>query len=199
MKVKSFSQACENNKNPIFAVLADRLENVSTLLEIGSGTGQHAIFFTERLSQLTWQTTDQGEYFPQLKQLIGSHHCAQLPEPLVLDVNQDKWPVESCEVIFTANSLHIMSWLSVQKLFCGVDKYLQKNGDFYIYGPFNYQGGFTSDSNKAFDLRLKESNAERGIRHFEDIKQLADNISLELLNDFTMPANNRLLHFRKNR
>lgn len=197
MEVKPFSQACENNKNPIFSVLAGKLANVSTLLEIGSGTGQHAIFFTERLTHLTWQTTDQGEYFPQLQQLIARHDSTQLPKSLVLDVNQEKWPVESCEVVFTANSLHIMSWLSVQKLFRGVDKHLQKDGDFYIYGPFNYQGEFTSDSNKGFDLRLKASNAERGIRHFEDIKQLADNLSLEFLDDFTMPANNRLLHFRK--
>lgn len=197
MIVKSFSQACENNKNPIFDVLGKKLVNVSTLLEIGSGTGQHAIFFTEKLTHLTWQTSDQGEYFPQLQQLIGTYNSPRVPAPLKLDVSQDKWPVENCEVIFTANSLHIMPWFCVNKLFSGVGTYLRQGGDFYIYGPFNYQGEFTSASNQSFDLRLKESASHRGIRHFEDIKQLADAALLELINDYFMPSNNRLLHFRK--
>ena len=197
MKVKSFSQACENNKNPIFDILGDKLQHVSKVLEIGSGTGQHAIFFTQKLPHLIWQTTDQGEYFAPLQTLMSAHNSDTIPMPLVLDVDQKKWPVADCEVIFTANSLHIMSWQSVQNLFTGVGTYLRQGGDFYIYGPFNYQGEFTSVSNKAFDQRLKESASHRGIRHFEEIKQLAEVISLTLIDDFAMPANNRLLHFKK--
>lgn len=197
MQVRSFSQACENNKDPIFTVLAPQLKAITKVVEIGSGTAQHASFFTSLLPHLTWQTTDQGEYFPQLQALIKQYNSSALPAPLLLDVNQETWPIKNCEMIFTANTLHIMPWQCVQKLFCGVSSALQKGGHLYIYGPFNYAGKYTSKSNEAFDLRLKTTNSLSGIRGIEEIMLLANKAQLELLADHAMPANNRLLHFIK--
>jgi len=197
MQVRSFSQACENNKNPIFTVLAPQLKAITKVIEIGSGTAQHASFFTSLLPHLTWQTTDQGEYFPQLQAVIKKYNSACLPAPLLLDVNQKIWPIENCEMIFTANTLHIMPWPCVQKLFSGVQSALQSAGHLYIYGPFNYDGKYTSKSNEDFDLRLKTTNSLSGIRDVEEIMLLAKKAQLELLDDHAMPANNRLLHFIK--
>ena len=197
MQVKTFSQACENNKNPIFSILEPHLKTVSHVVEIGSGTGQHACFFTRQLPHLTWQTTDQGEYFPQLQAFIAKENSACLPAPLLLDVSQPVWPISHCESVFTANTLHIMPWRCVEKLFAGIQLVLQPAGHFYIYGPFNYAGKYTSASNEAFDLRLKSNNPLSGIRDIEKVLYLAQQAELELLVDHTMPANNRLLHFRK--
>ena len=197
MQVKAFSQACENNKNPIFTILEPYLKEVSHVVEIGSGTGQHASFFTRQLSHLTWQTTDQGGYFPQLQELIANQNSASLPPPLYLDVSQQVWPVSDCECIFTANTLHIMPWACVEELFTGISSALRPGGHFFLYGPFNYGGQFTSESNEAFDLRIKSNNPLSGIRDIEKIISLAQQAGLELLVDHAMPANNRLLHFRK--
>ena len=197
MQVKTFSQACENNKNPIFTILEPYLRTISHIVEIGSGTGQHASFFTKQLPHLTWQTTDQGEYFPQLEALIAKENSVCLPPPLLLDVSQPVWPVTDCESVFTANTLHIMPWDCVEKLFKGIQRVLQPAGHFYIYGPFNYGGEYTSASNEAFDLRLKSNSPLSGIRDIEKIVSLAEQAELELLVDHTMPANNRLLHFRR--
>ena len=197
MQIKTFSQACENNKNPIFTILAPQLKVISHVVEIGSGTGQHASFFTKRLPHLTWQTTDQGEYFPQLKALMEKENSVCLPAPLLLDVSQPVWPVSNCEFIFTANTLHIMPWGCVERLFNGIQISLQSAGHFYIYGPFNYHGKYTSISNEAFDMRLKSNDPLSGIRDVEKIISLAKEAELELLVDHTMPANNRLLHFIK--
>ncbi|MCG6202487.1 DUF938 domain-containing protein [Psychromonas antarctica] len=150
------------------------------------------------MPHLTWQTTDQGDYFPQLKVLMEKQRSTCLPAPLLLDVNQPVWPIRQCEFIFTANTLHIMSWQSVKKLFNGIQRSLQPAGDFCIYGPFNYAGKYTSSSNEAFAMRLKENNPSSGIRDIEKIISLADGAELELIVDYAMPANNRLLHFRKN-
>jgi hypothetical protein len=197
MQVTPFSQACENNKNPIFTILEAQLKSVSHVLEIGSGTAQHAVFFTKKLPHLTWQSTDQGEYFAQLKALIEKENSTCLPPPLCLDVSQPVWPVSPCEFIFTANTLHIMPWSCVEKLFNGIQRSLQSAGHFYIYGPFNYHGKYSSESNELFDMRLKSNNPLSGIRHIEEIISLAQDAGLELLVDHTMPANNRLLHFMK--
>lgn len=197
MQIKPFSQACENNKNPIFSILYSHLKNISHVVEIGSGTGQHATFFTEKLPHLIWQTTDQGEYFPILEKLIENESATCLPPALYLDVIQPSWPVSDCECIFTANTLHIMPWACVEKLFKGIGVALQETGNLFIYGPFKYDGQFTSKSNEAFDLHIKSNNPLSGIRDFEKIIMLAQLADLELITDYTMPANNRLLHFKR--
>jgi len=149
------------------------------------------------LPHLTWQTTDQGEYFPQLEKLIAEQNSSCLPPSLQLDVSQPVWPISDCEFVFTANTLHIMPWDCVEKLFQGIQSALQPAGHFYIYGPFNYAGEFTSKSNQVFDAHIKAKNSLSGIRDIEKIIALADQAELTLLFDHAMPANNRLLHFQK--
>jgi len=197
MQKKPFSQSCENNKNPIFSIVGEHFKQLSHIVEIGSGTGQHAEFFTEQLAHLTWQTTDQGDYFPNLEQLIKEKNSERLPSALYLDVSHENWPINDCECIFTSNTLHIMPWSCVERLFEGLSSALKINGHFYVYGPFNYDGKFTSESNRSFDLHLKSNNSLSGIRDFEKIISLATQAGLELLVDHPMPANNRLLHFKR--
>jgi trans-aconitate methyltransferase len=197
MQTKPFSQSCENNKNPIFSIVGEHFKCLTHIVEIGSGTGQHAEFFTERLPHLIWQTTDQGDYFPKLEQLITEINSERLPPALYLDVSQENWSINDCECIFTSNTLHIMPWGCVEQLFAGLSSVLKVNGHFYVYGPFNYDGKFTSESNRSFDLHLKSNNEFSGIRDFEKIISLATHAGLELQVDHPMPANNRLLHFKR--
>jgi cyclopropane fatty-acyl-phospholipid synthase-like methyltransferase len=192
-----FSQSCEKNKNFILKVLEPLLKNRRHIVEIGSGTGQHARYFTEQLAHLTWQTTDQDLWLPDLSTTIKAFNCASLPAPLRLDVSEKEWPIGHCEVVFTANTLHIMSWNNVQQFFTGVANLLQVEGDLFIYGPFNYQGKYTSQSNKDFDQSLQYKDPLSGIRHFEAILLLAEQAGLQLVDDYAMPANNHLLHFMK--
>jgi len=173
---KPFSQACENNKRPILDKLQPLLAQYSNVLEIGSGTGQHAVHFAQTLPHLTWQTSD-------------------LP-PIVIDLYQP-WPVTTVDVIYTSNTLHIVSVELVTRFFDAVGKHLSSDGLLCVYGPFKYNGQFTSPSNGDFDLWLKERNSESGIRNIEDILALATNASLNLIHDYEMPANNRLLIFKK--
>jgi cyclopropane fatty-acyl-phospholipid synthase-like methyltransferase len=197
MTVTRFSQSCENNKTFILKVLKPLLKNRRHITEIGSGTGQHACYFAEQLVHLTWQTTDQGIWLPDLSAAISAFNGENLPAPLRLDVSEKEWPIGHCEVVFTANTLHIMSWKHVQQFFTGVGNILQAEGDLFIYGPFNYQGQYTSQSNKDFDLYLQRKDPLSGIRDFEAILQLAEQANLRLVDDYAMPANNRLLHFIK--
>lgn len=197
MQVRPFSQACENNKNPIYSVLEPHLKELSHIVEIGSGTAQHACYFTEQMPHLTWQTTDQGEYFQQLQTLLKEQESCTLPQPLYLDVTQEEWPISDCQCVFTANTLHIMSWSSVKCLFANIANVLNADGKLFIYGPFNYNGKFTSASNEAFDAYIKEWNPHSGIRDNEKVVALAEKAGLNLITDYEMPANNHLLHFAK--
>jgi cyclopropane fatty-acyl-phospholipid synthase-like methyltransferase len=195
---KTFSQHCENNKVFIKQVLLTAFKPCQNILEIGSGTGQHAIFFSEQMPHLTWHTSDQLAYIDNLTKNITASKLKNIRLPIVLDVTSD-WPFSKelhlIDGIFTANSLHIMSEEMVKDFFKGIGALLPKNGQLCIYGPFNYNGEFTSESNAAFDLRLKENNKLSGIRDFEWIVLLAKQQNLVLRKDVEMPANNRLLHF----
>jgi cyclopropane fatty-acyl-phospholipid synthase-like methyltransferase len=194
-----FSQACENNKDPILSII-NTIFSISThLLEIGTGTGQHAIHFAKHLPHLTWQTSDQNLYLEGIKLQLASTQQPNLPMPLALDVAQD-WPLPKqalIDAVFTANTLHIMSEEMVEAFFEGVGIHLQTQGQLCIYGPFNYAGKYTSESNAIFDIRLAQQDPRSAIRDIEWVRQLADNQGLELINDHAMPANNRLLHFVK--
>ncbi|ABI38857.1 protein of unknown function DUF938 [Shewanella sp. MR-4] len=197
-----FSQACENNKGPILAVLQTAFASAKQVLEIGSGTGQHAVYFAENLPQLFWQTSDQADYLEGI-----SARCHQqghqkginnLGLPFALDVTQP-WPINNTRIdaVFSANTLHIMSQTMVEAFFAGLGQYLPQLNTLCIYGPFNYQGKFTSDSNRQFDQYLKQRDSESGIRDIEWIIQLAQAQAFTLVADTAMPANNRLLHFSK--
>ena len=195
---KPFSQSCENNKTPILAVLREVFIQPAIVWEIGSGSGQHACYFASQLPHLVWQPTDLEENMSGINAWLEEAQLANLNQPRVLDVNQSVWPCqEGMEAVFTANTLHIMDWKQVQTLFEKLGSYSKPQALICIYGPFNYNGAFTSDSNARFDQWLKDRNPLSGIRDFEAVLVLAESQGLSLLNDHAMPANNRLLVFQK--
>ena len=190
---KPFSQACENNKDPILQVIRTVFCQPTTVWEIGSGTGQHACYFAEHLTHLEWQPTDRSENIPGISLWREEAKLANLRPPLTLDVTDALWPCSSIDALFTANTLHIMSWDEVRILFDRLTEYLNPKALICIYGPFNYNNAYTSDSNAYFDQWLKSQNTLSGIRNFEDIMSLSTSCGFSLLNDIAMPANNRLL------
>ncbi|NKB37568.1 MAG: DUF938 domain-containing protein [Gammaproteobacteria bacterium] len=194
---KPYSAACDNNRDPIFNELQKLLRNSATVLEIGSGTGQHAVHFARGLPHLSWQCSDLPENHEGIMQWLDEAALPNTPVPLSLDVTQSEWPESDFDAIFSANAIHIMSWNSVKALFRGISQALAKNGLCVFYGPFNYNNEYTSESNARFDDWLKNRNHESGIRNFEDIEQLAHDAELILQEDITMPANNRLLCWQK--
>jgi cyclopropane fatty-acyl-phospholipid synthase-like methyltransferase len=190
---KQSSLACERNREPICAILRDVFADRARVLEIGSGTGQHAVYFGAHLPHLTWQTSD----LPQNhSSIIAWQKEASLPNvlpPLTLDVNAADWPEDPFDAVFSANTCHIMAWREVMAMFVGIGRILPAGGILCVYGPFNYHGQFTSASNAQFDASLKSQAAHMGIRDFEAVNTLCANQGLLLRADHAMPANNRLL------
>ncbi|KZN46545.1 DUF938 domain-containing protein [Pseudoalteromonas luteoviolacea] len=194
---KPFSQACENNKDPILQKLAPFLFGATQVLEIGSGTGQHAVHFAQALPTLIWQTSDLRHNHGGIVSWCEEADLTNLRLPLELDLNIESWPLENIPVIYTANTLHIVSAKLVEQFFKGVAAHLAVTGKLAIYGPFNYRGDFTSQSNAEFDAFLKMRDPKSGIRDFEWICELAQKAGLALVHDHAMPANNRLLLFKR--
>ncbi|WP_411726081.1 DUF938 domain-containing protein [Methyloglobulus sp.] len=194
---KPYSQACENNKAPILAIIRNAFSQPATVWEIGSGTGQHACYFASELPHLIWQPTDLAENLPGINAWRDEAQLPNLIQPLVLDVTDPVWPCDVIDAVFTANTLHIMSWQQVELLFERLQTYLNPLARVCIYGPFNYNGNYTSDSNARFDQWLKSRDPLSGIRYFEAVITLAKSAGLKLLNDSAMPANNRLLVLQK--
>ena len=190
---KPFSQACDNNKEAIRRVLAPHIAGGGRLLEIGSGTGQHGAYISPRYPQLQWQTSDRPENHPGIQAWVADCQLANFIAPIELDVNTAQWTGARVDFVFSANTVHIMAWHEVEKLFALLPGCLRPGGLMMLYGPFNYGGRFTSDSNRQFDLWLKGEAPHRGIRDFEAVDALAAANGLTLLEDHTMPANNRLL------
>lgn len=197
MPNKPFSQSSENNKLPILAVIRHVFTQPTTVWEIGSGTGQHACFFAGQLPHLTWQPTDRAGNFSGIQQWLDEAQLPNIQPPLALDVNDAVWPMRNIEAIFTANTLHIMAATEVETLFAQLGVYLNPQASVCLYGPFNDQGCFTSDSNARFDQWLKAQNPDSGIRDFEWVCDLAATVGLRLQEDHAMPANNRLLVFKR--
>ena len=194
---KPFSQACENNKQPILEILSRYFDSPGTVNEIGSGTGQHGVFMASHLPHLHWQPSDMEANLPGIRSWRDEAGLPNLAEPLCFDVNDSTIPLPAANYLFSANTLHIMSWPSVQRFFQWLPDLLQPGGIACFYGPFNYQGQFTSDSNARFDQWLKSQGAHQGIRDFEAIAELAAAAGLSLLEDCAMPANNRTLVWRR--
>jgi uncharacterized protein DUF938 len=197
MTHKPFSQACENNQTPILQIIRDVFTRSDTVWEIGSGTGQHACFFARHLPHLTWQPTDRAENLPGIKLWLDDVRLNNILSPLTLDVNDSEWPCQHINALFTANTLHIMSRADVDALFQRLAVYLNPDALVCIYGPFNYQGRFTSKSNANFQQWLKSQNPQSGIKDFEYICGLAKRAGLQNIADHAMPANNRLLVFQQ--
>lgn len=193
---KPFSQACENNKRAILEVIQPYFEH-GVILEIGSGTGQHALYFADHLPNIYWQTSDQKDYLDGINLWLNEYRKYNLGRPFALDVNQDSWPMNEVDGIFTANTAHIMHWDSVCHMF-------QKNGEilvpghyFCLYGPVNMGGDYTSESNRAFDEQLRQSDPKMGIRNLEDLQELANQSHLEFVTTHAMPANNYTMVWRR--
>ena len=195
--MKPFSESCEQNKGHILIALKRFLLETKQILEIGSGTGQHAVFFSQHFPNSKWLTSDQAQYHNGIQMWLEESNLSNLAGPLLLDVDQTLWPINQVDAIFSANTVHIMGWKSVKSMFAGIGKTLEKGGVFCLYGPFNYNGQFTSKSNARFDVWLKQRDPASGVRDFEALQVLADKAGLDLLDDIEMPANNRILVWKK--
>jgi SAM-dependent methyltransferase len=191
------SEAAERNKGPILEIISKEFANTRRVLEIGSGTGQHALHFASRLPHLSWQPSDTGEHLPALRERLHLERVANLRPVIELDVRTEPWPVEPVDGIFSANTLHIMSWSSVEHFFRGVGQALTAPGVLCLYGPFRYGGRYTSDSNAVFDDYLRKRDPESGIRDFQALDELARAQGLRASADHAMPANNQLLVWQR--
>lgn len=234
MSNKPVSPACERNREPILAVLREHFDDRRRVLEIGSGSGQHAVHFAAAMPWLLWQCTDRADCLPGIAMWLDEAALANTPPPLELDVAAWPWfqtsfarsgddgaqasaPIpalprerereqstaggnkQTFDAAFSANTLHIMGWGEVEALFAGLDAVLTDDAVVAIYGPFNYGGNYSSDSNRDFDSWLKARDPRSGIRDFEAVDGLARAIGLRLIEDVAMPANNRCLVWRRGR
>ena len=195
--MKPYSAACERNREPILAVLREAFADRRRVLEIGSGTGQHAVHFAAGLPHLVWQPSERVENVPGIRLWRDEAGLANLLAPIELDLNQDPWPDVRPDAVFSANTLHIISWSEVQTLLERIARILPAGGVLALYGPFNYSGQYTSASNASFDALLRARDPLSGIRNFEHVDALIRAHGLRLTQDVPMPANNRTLVWRR--
>ena len=196
MAIKPHSPSSERNREPILGVLREYFSDRRNVLEIGSGTGQHAVHFAAALPRLTWQSSDRAENLPGIRAWLDEAALPNTPAPLEFDVN-GRWPAGPFDAVFSANTLHIMAWPEVQRLFAQLPAVTTDDAVLIIYGPFNNQGRYSSESNAAFDQWLKARSAHMAIRDAEAVDALADVAGFRLLTDIAMPANNRCRVWRR--
>ena len=194
--MQGFSQAADNNKAAILAVLAEWLPQQAKLLEIGSGAGQHAIHMAAALNHVHWQPTDRAPALPMLTSNIAEYGTANILRPTALDLATQTWPAQTFDCVYSANVMHIVSSELGENLICSAAKMLTADGLLALYGPYKYAGVFTTPSNADFDLWLKARDARSGIRDFEWVHDLAARSGLRLMADQRMPANNQMLIFK---
>ena len=194
---KPFAESCVENREPIFAVLAPRLRDCSKLLEIGSGTGQHAVYFAPQLPHIVWQTSDRVDSHPGIHAWLDEAALDNVLPPLALDVLCDTWPAGPYDAVFSANTAHIMSTDAVAAMFRGAGKVLGPESRFLLYGPFSYSGRHTAPSNARFDAWLKERDPLMGVRDVDWLQGLAADAGMQLHEDVAMPVNNRILVWLK--
>lgn len=190
------SDACERNKEPILEVLRAELAGCTHVLEIGSGTGQHAVHFALAIPQVVWQPSELPESMAALRKRIFNEGPSNLRAPVAIDVTATPWDVRKVDGIFTANTLHIMSWPQVEAFFAGLPAVAKPGAVLAIYGPFRYGGAHTSPSNQSFDRMLRARDPQSGIRDFEDVDALARRAGFAFHSDHAMPANNRTIVWR---
>jgi cyclopropane fatty-acyl-phospholipid synthase-like methyltransferase len=195
--VKPYVESCERNRAPILEVLRVELAGRTRLLEIGSGTGQHAVYLAPEFPELLWQTSDVVEAHAGIEAWLDDAGLPNVLPPLTLDVCKSDWPSERYDAVFSANTVHWMSWPEVERLFSGVGEVLLVGGVFCLYGAFNYGSAFTSESNARFDRWLRARDPASGIRDFEAVDALARRAGMSLERDYEMPANNRMLVWSK--
>jgi cyclopropane fatty-acyl-phospholipid synthase-like methyltransferase len=193
----TYSAAAERNREPILVALRPHMADCRHVLEIGSGTGQHAEHFAAVLRHLQWQCSDLPENLPGLRARLALAGLPNTPAPVALDVRDRPWPVAAIDALYSANTLHIMGWPEVEALFAGMQDVLEPRALVAIYGPFNIDGRFTSDSNAAFDAALRAADPRRGIRDLEAVDALAAGCGFRMIEDVALPANNRLVLWRR--
>ncbi|WP_295882459.1 DUF938 domain-containing protein [uncultured Thiohalocapsa sp.] len=197
---KPYSPACDENKAPILAVLTPLFADRRHVLEIGAGTGQHAVHFAPALPHLTWQASDIAAHLPGIARWLSEANLPNLPAAIALDVD-GRWPQPDTrlpfDAVYSANTAHIMSWAQVERLFAGVGALLPAGAPFALYGPFSYGGRHTSQSNADFDRMLRARDPLSGVRDLDDLSRIADAAGLALEDDIAMPVNNRTLVWRK--
>jgi len=191
---KRFSQHCENNKQPILEQLSIHFKNCQNALEIGSGTGQHAVFFASQMPQLTWHTSDMPENHANILAWITESPSKNITPPITFTIGQDPWPEIHADAVFTANTTHIMQPSEARQMMEIISINLPEGGVFCQYGPMNVNGRYTSDSNREFDKNLKQ----KGFGGLRDIEQLITwGEGMQLAARVAMPANNFLLVWQK--
>lgn len=199
MSQKQYSPSCERNQQPILSCLQQLLsskDKALDILEVGSGTGQHAAYFCEHQKNWRWQPSEKQGYLDSISAWQQDSGLDNFLPPIVLDVSSS-WPSQSFDVVFTANTLHIMSSQHVEVFFANAAKVLKPNGKLVAYGPFNRDGRYTSDSNEAFDAWLKARDEKSGIRNRQWLKELAEQNGLSEYSEQQLPANNEVLSWSK--
>jgi len=199
MTDKPFSPSCERNREPILAVLREQFAARRRVLEVGSGSGQHAVHFAAAMPWLTWQCSDVAGNLPGIRAWLDDARLANTPPPIELDVaSAAPMPVPvRFDALFSANTLHIMGWPEVEAFFAMLPAVLDAQATVVVYGPFNYDGAYTSDSNREFDGWLQARDPRSRIRDFDAVDAQASKAGLRLLADIPMPANNRCLVWQR--
>jgi cyclopropane fatty-acyl-phospholipid synthase-like methyltransferase len=194
---KPNAPATERNRDVILQVLQDEFRESRSVLEIGSGTGQHAVFFARALPHLIWQSSDREINHAGIQSWIDDAGLENVRMPLLLDVEVSERPDDTFEAVFSANTAHIMGFPAVECMFSIVGACLIEGGVFCLYGPFNQNGAFTSPSNEKFDASLKAQDVSMGIRNLEDLDALAEVNGMTRVRLYAMPANNNLVVWQK--
>ena len=195
--MKPYAESCAQNQGPILEVLQEIFANQQRVLEIASGTGQHAVYFGRALPHLTWQTSELALNHAGIQAWLDESLLPNVLPPVAIDINDPEWPIVSVDAIFNANTVHIVAWQAVEAMFAGIARVLDEGGLLCLYGPFNYGGQFTSESNARFDAWLKSRDPNSGVRDFEALNRLAESHGLLLQKDVAMPANNRILVWQR--
>ncbi len=192
------AEACLRNQKPIADCLESILITEQTVLEIGSGTGQHAVFVCKQLPNLIWQPTELAERVAEVEAWRLSENLSNVKPSLALDVLQSDWQLNQLyDTVFTANTIHFIGWQKVEALLKGASEHLKKGGNFICYGPFNINQQYTSEGNRNLDAWLKQRDAESGIKDVSDVLAMAKQYNLDFIEQIQMPANNLILHFIK--
>ena len=192
-----FYAAAEQNREPILAVLAELFDRPGLVLELGSGSGQHAVHFAAHLPHLTWQPTDLPEQLPGIARWREIAALENVRAPLALDLGNPDWPVATCDEAYSANTAHVLPWRLVAAMLAGVAARLRPGGRFCLYGPFRYGDRHTSESNASFDASLRRRDPNQGVRDALRLEEYGHEVGLALDADREMPVNNRLLVFRR--
>ena len=191
-----FSDACERNKIPILKVLNEELDS-GTVLEIGSGTGQHSVFFSKEIHSIKWYPSDTISNFESLNAFVTNYQNKNLQTPLIIDITQDEWIDFKVDYVFTSNTFHIINNALLTFFFYQSSKVMKANGKLIIYGPFKFDNQFNSPSNQTFDELLKESDSFSGLKNFEEIVSIALKFDFIFSKKYEMPAYNNILVFKK--